>query len=112
MTDKVNESAFLQGADTCGDLRARIARIAATYRKGALPILTSELHGLQRAARASRFDAVAILAHSLEADLAVNGQAAMVGAYMDRMDDAIACADMGMAAVDAMLATIGARLTV
>src|SRR3546814_19937636 len=81
----------------------------------ALPIyaflpMAADVHDLKLAARAWRFEAVESLAHSLEADLAATGRSAIVSAYVERMADAIACVDVSPAAMDAMIASVRARM--
>lgn len=95
---------------SCGDLHERVMRIGQLHRKRSFAILASEVHGLKLAARAWRFDVVEGLAHSLEAELAMTGPAAMVAAYVGLMDDAIDCDETGPAVTEAMLATVRARL--
>src|SRR3546814_15468952 len=102
MTGLLNNAVRSRPPGSCGDLRERSMRIGQLHRQGALSILAGEVHGLKLAARAWRFDAVESLAHTLEADLASTGAAALVGVSVDRMGDAIECDDNGPAAVEAM----------
>ena len=95
---------------SCGDLLDRLARIGSLYRRHAFLPMAAEVHDLKLAARAWRFEAVESLAHSLEADLAATGRSAIVSAYVERMAEAIACEDVSPAAMDAMIASVRARM--
>src|SRR3546814_6042494 len=95
---------------SCGDLLDRLARIGSLYRRHAFLPMAAEVHDLKLAARAWRFEAVESLAHSLEADLAATGRSAIVSAYVERMADAIACEDVSPAPMDAMIASVRARM--
>lgn len=110
MAGQLNGAAHFMPPGSCGDLHERTARIGQLYRRGAYAMLAGEVRALKLAARAWHFAAVERLAHVLEADLAATGSAAVVGAYIDRMDDAIACGDAGPDAMEAMLASIRARM--
>lgn len=110
MAEQLISTARPRPPGSCGDLRERVLRIGQLHHQGALSILATEVHSLKMAARAWRFDAVEQLAHVLEADLAAAGPAAMVGVYIDRIDDAIDCDDIGPAAMETMMAFIRARM--
>lgn len=97
-------------AGSSGELRDRMGRIDRYFHQGALSLLADEVRQLTMAARARHLEGVALLAHGLEAEIAASGHAAMVNAYIERMEDAILMGDANPVAMEAMFATIRARM--
>src|SRR3546814_8795959 len=75
---------------SCGDLLDRLARIGSLYRRHAFLPMAAEVHDLKLAAWAWRFEAVASLAHRLDAHFAEPCRSALVSAYVARIADSFA----------------------
>lgn len=96
---------------SAGDIAARIDRLNRERRRSAPRELMRELRTIRGLSQAAELRAVAGLAHALECELRACGDEAPIGAYLERMHDAVeVVADDQPRFIELALATLGTRM--
>ncbi len=91
------------------DLCLRVQSIELNLPRLSRAALLREVHSIKGVARAYGLNAMATLAHHLEAAIAGEAGGALVTTYLDRMVDALGCNDDPVT-INTLLASVNVRL--